>query len=50
MKLFAVRGERLGGGRGEGRRNITDKIHNQSSGDRNFLLMPTKKGDLQIQL
>lgn len=27
----------------EGRRNITDKIHNQSSGDRKFLLMSKRK-------
>lgn len=47
MKLFAMRGERLEGGR---RRNITDKICNQSTGDRKFLLMSKKKGDFCIEL
>lgn len=49
MKLFA--GGR-GGGRLEGgeRRNITDKMYNQSTADRKFLRMPKKKGDFCVEL
>lgn len=43
MKLFAVRGERLEGERKK-KYSIKDKIHNQSTASRNFLLMPKKKG------
>lgn len=48
MKLFAVRGERLE--RGKKKYNVTDKMYNQSTGDRKFLLMPKKKGDFCTEL
>jgi len=48
MKLFAVKWKRLEGGKGK--YCITDKMCTQSIGDRKFLLLPKKKGDLCTEL